>query len=115
MSTYDEMLRRAKKIAEDTDLPVAVLRLPDGTYRCEMQDGQGTVSILLGEMVVHLYYPTAIPRFSGIIHFAFKHQYPTDAYEAICGGVCPVCGGDCFEANPPVTNCPMRRDMGIRK
>ena len=67
-----------------------------------------------------------------IAKIAFKHfeehQYPTaDAYEAvcealrnakacpICGGVCPVCGGDCFEANPPVTNCPIRRNMGIRK
>lgn len=23
-------------------------------------------------------------------------------------GVCPICGGDCAGANPPVTNCPMR-------
>ena len=72
MRTYDEMLRSAKTIAEDTDLPVAVLRQPDGTYRCEMQDKQGTVSILLGERVVHIYYPTGTPGFSGIIHFAYS-------------------------------------------
>lgn len=24
---------------------------------------------------------------------------------------CPVCGGDCAAANPPVTNCPLRSEL----
>ena len=27
-----------------------------------------------------------------------------------CG--CPVCGGDCASANPPILNCPMRTEDG---
>lgn len=26
-------------------------------------------------------------------------------------GVCPVCGGDCAAANPPVTFCPMKETV----
>lgn len=29
-------------------------------------------------------------------------------------GVCPVCGGDCAGANPPVIDCPMRRRASHR-
>ena len=24
---------------------------------------------------------------------------------------CPICGGDCVAANPPVTSCPMRKEQ----
>ena len=34
-------------------------------------------------------------------------NYPWRETLDAAAGLCPICGGDCSAANPPVTNCPM--------